>query len=75
MDLVATSLVELEGASGQLMASITVNISWDGLFSDINIEEYQIWVGSKALEEYEEPTSDGAMTRFEVHSYNYIYQL
>ena len=51
------------------MASITVNISWNGLASHVNIEKYQIWVGSKALEEYEEPTSDGAMTRFEVNSY------
>ena len=55
------------------MASITVNITWNGLASDVNIEEYQIWVGSKALEEYEEPTSDGVMTIYEVHSYIYIY--
>ena len=67
VELVATSM--MESASGQLMASIIVNISWNNLSSDINIDKYQIWVGSKALKEYEEPTSDGTMTKFEVHSY------
>ena len=67
VDLVATSL--MESASGQLMASIIMNISWNDLASDISTEEYQIWVGSKALKEYEEPNSDGTMTTFKVHSY------
>ena len=67
VELVATSL--MESASGQLMASIIMNISWNDLSSDINIDEYQIWVGSKALKEYGEPTSDGNMTPFKVHSY------
>ena len=45
-------------AGERISVSTSVNLTWEGTGEGDEIERYEVWVGSRALAEFEQPDND-----------------
>ena len=57
----------LVSSGGQFDVSTSVNLTWEEPERSEELERYEVWVGSRALAEFEEPDNFGQLFVFPVN--------